>query len=118
MGANRVFFSQEAVDRWLADERIALDGATLTLVPSGPSFRLTSGVRFMSEVAGGGDANALVGKAKTLESIAELAGEHAAGSVVLGDDAYEVVDGFLAELLELDKSADAFAALGQLSAEG
>ncbi len=118
MGANRVFFSQEAVDRWLAEERVALEGETLTLAPAGPAFRLTSAVRFTAEVAGGGDVNALVGKAKTLESITELAGEHAPGSVVLGDDAYEVIDGFLAQLVEQDRSDDALGALRQLSAEG
>jgi hypothetical protein len=118
MGANRVFFSQEAVDRWLAEERVTLEGETLTLAPVGPGFRLTSAVRFMAEVAGGGDVQGWVGKAKTLESVAEAAGEHVPGSVVLGDDAYEVVDGFLGDLLEPERSADALAGLTQLSMEG
>ncbi|HEX7478203.1 MAG TPA: hypothetical protein VF331_10380 [Polyangiales bacterium] len=118
MGANRVFFSQEAVDRWLAEERIELEGETLTLAPAGPAFRLTSAVRFLAEVAGGGDVKGLVGKTKTLETVSALAGEHAPGSVVLGDDAYEVIDGFLAELLDTERGVDALSALARLSTEG
>ena len=59
-------------------------------------LQLESAVRFTAEVAEGGDAERLVGRVKTLTQVAELGGEHASASVVLGDNAYEVVEGFLA----------------------
>jgi hypothetical protein len=114
MGANRAFVAQEALDLWLADGRVSLEGETLRLLPEGIELRLSSAVCFKSEVAGGGDAEALVGKVKTLEDVAALAGEHVTGSVVLGDNAYEVVDGFVAELQDVAQAQDARAALVRL----
>jgi hypothetical protein len=99
MRANRLFFSQEAVDVWLAESRVSLDGDVLRLLPDGPSFKLTSAVHIKDEVAGGGDVAKLAGKVKSLEDVTALSGEAAGGSVVVGDDAYEAVDGFLAELV-------------------
>ncbi len=97
MGANRVFFPQQALDAWLEQGRIALVGDELTITPEGRRFSLTAAVRFMAEVAENRDPRDLVGKIKTLEQVQELAGEHCAGSVIIGDNAYEVVDGFLGE---------------------
>jgi hypothetical protein len=100
MAANRVFFPQEALDAWLAEERVSLEGDLLTLLEKGQRFKLDGAVRFLSEVADGGDGPGLVGKVKTVDQIKELDAEHAAGSVVLGDNAYEVAEGFVGLLLE------------------
>lgn len=99
MPTNRAFFSQDLVGRWLAAGHITLEGEVLTCVPDGPAFRLTTALHFIHEVASGDDAPRLCGKVKTLAAVEELSGEHAPGSVVLGDHAYEVVDGFLGELI-------------------
>ena len=97
MAANRVFFPQEALDVWLEEERIELDGDEMTLNPDGQRFRISSALRFMAEVAEGEDPNALVGRVKTVDHVTEMGGEHQADSVLLGDNAYEVVEGFLGE---------------------
>jgi hypothetical protein len=99
MPTNRAFFPQEAVDLWLAEGRVSLDGQVLGMLPDGPAFVLTSAVLFRREVAAGDDAPGLCGKVKTLAAVEALSGEHASGTVVLGDHAYDVVDGFVAELL-------------------
>jgi hypothetical protein len=99
MTSNRVFFSQEAVDRWLADGRVSLEGEVLGLLPNGPAFMLSSAVLFQAEVGSGDDVPGLCGKVKTIAAVEALTGEHASGSVVLGDYAYEVVDGFVGDLL-------------------
>lgn len=104
MPANRAFFSQDLVDRWLAAGRVTLEGDVLACMPAGPSFRLTTALFFVAEVASGDDAPRLCGKVKTLAAVEELSGEHAPGSVVLGDHAYEVVDGFLGELITREAS--------------
>ncbi|MFT3927300.1 MAG: hypothetical protein QM778_32450 [Myxococcales bacterium] len=95
MSLARVFVPQEALESWVAEGRAQLNGETLVLeeVP----FQLASAVRFIAEVAGGGDAQELVGKVKTLVQVSDLGGEHVTASVVLGDNAYEVIDGFLAQ---------------------
>jgi hypothetical protein len=99
VATNRAFFPQDTVDHWLADGRVRLDGQVLALLPDGPAFQLESAVLFQTEVSSGEDAHGLCGKVKSLEALAQLSGEHAPGSVVMGDNAYEVLDGFLGELV-------------------
>jgi len=96
---NRAFLAQDVLDLWLAEERVSLEGDVLKLLPQGPAFLLTSAVVFQAEVTTGDDPLALCGTVKTLPRISELGGEHVPGSVVIGDNAYEVRDGFLGELL-------------------
>lgn len=53
----------------------------------------------------------MCGKVKSVEDVTALSGEVAGGSVVLGDNAYEVVEGFLADL---SSATDGVAALQQV----
>lgn len=96
---NLAFMAQETLDVWLAEERVSLDGEVLKLLPDGPAFLLTTAVYFQAEVSTGEDPHGLVGRVKAYAKLAEIGGEHAPGSVVIGDNAYEVRDGFLGELL-------------------
>lgn len=97
MGINRVFFPQQALDHWLEQGRVSLVDDELTITPAGRRFRLVGALRFMAEVGGGGDSRGLVGKVKSREQIEAMSGELCADSVILGDDAYEVIEGFLGE---------------------
>jgi hypothetical protein len=105
MSVNRVFFPQQALDTWLESGRATLVGDELTILPETRRFRLTSAVRFTAEVAEGRDPHDLVGKVKDLEQVAAFQGEHAAESVILGDNAYDVIEGFLGELLPASKKS-------------
>lgn len=97
MGVNRVFLPQETLDAWLTEERVEVEGDVMTLKPEGQKFRLKTAVRFLEELAGGGDSEGLIGKVKDLEQLGELGGEHCSDSVILGDNAYQVVEGFAGE---------------------
>ena len=97
MSRNRVFVSQETLDSWLSNERVTVEGEIMTLLPERQRFRLTTAVHFLKEVAEGGDEPALVGKVKDLDAVTELGGDHVSGSVVIGDNAYEVIEGFLGD---------------------
>lgn len=99
MGENRVFFPQPALDAWLDAGRADLVGEQLVL-ESGHKLDLEGALRFMAEVADGADPHDLVGTVKTLEEVAAMSGEHQADSVLLGDNAYEVVEGFVARVAE------------------
>lgn len=99
MAGNRVFLPQQALDQWLEQGRVTLVDDELTISPAGRRFRLVSAVRFMAEVAGTADGAGLVGKVKSLEQVQALDGEHCADSVILGDNAYQVIEGFLGEPL-------------------
>jgi hypothetical protein len=107
MTVNRVFFPQQALDSWLEQGRVALVGDELTITPEGRRFLLTSAVRFMAEVAEGRDPHDLVGKVKDLEQVTLLSGEHSVNSVIIGDFAYDVIEGFLGEPLPALKKSTA-----------
>jgi len=100
MAANRLFLPQEAVDVWLAAGTITIEDDLLTIErpDARVELRLQSALRFLEEVAEGSDPHGLVGKVKSLQAVGAMDGEHYADSVVLGDNAYQVVEGFLAEL--------------------
>lgn len=95
MASHRVFVSQETLDIWLADERVNVDGDVMTLRPEGQKFKLLTAFHFIREVADGGDEQNLVGKVKDLEQLTAIGGEHCSDSVILGDNAYEIVEGFI-----------------------
>ena len=97
MGENRVFVSQETLDKWLTDGRVEVDGETMTLRPEGQKFNLKSAVHFVTEVTDEGDPHRLLNRVKDLEQLAETGGEHYSDSVLVGDTAYQVVEGFVGE---------------------
>ena len=99
MSANRVFFPQQALDRWLDEGHVALAGDELFIPAAGRHFRLRAAVHFVADVADTGDPHSLCGKVKSLDDVIAMKGEHCADSVVLGDSAYQVVEGFLGEML-------------------
>jgi len=113
MQKSRVFVSQETLEKWLSNEHVEVDGEVMTVKPDSRRFRLVSAVHFLREVADGGDQGNLVGKVKDLDQIVRLGGDHSSGSVVLGDDAYEVVEGFLGEPMnDVKKQQDPSMAAG------
>ena len=107
MGKNRVFFPQQALDSWLEQGRIALVDDEMTLKPDGQRYRLSSAIRIMAEVADGTDPHDLVGKVKTLEQIVSMGGDQASDSLVFGDNAYQVIEGFLGDVHEYEDANQA-----------
>ena len=105
MGANRVFFPQQALDQWLEQGKVSLVDNELTITPAGRRFALHGALHFIAEVSGSGDPHGLVGKVKSLEQVQSLNGEHYSDSVILGDSAYQVVEGFLGEPVPASASA-------------
>jgi hypothetical protein len=95
MGKNRVFFPQEALDRWLSEGRVEISGSELTIPNERRRYRLVEAVRVISEESGSTDPDELVGKVKTVLYLTELGAELLGDSMVLGDNAYRVVAGWL-----------------------
>lgn len=95
MSSSRIFLSQEALDSWIGEGRADIQGDVLVDKVGERRFQLREGVRFLSEVSGGDDREALVGRVKDLVQLAEMGGEYLSDSVVLGELAYEVQPGFV-----------------------
>ncbi len=104
MGLNRLFVSQTKLDQWLSDSLVEVDGETMTTQPDGNRFELRTAVLFLEELTGEGDPHELVGRVKDLEQIVALGGEYASGSVILGDNAYTVVEGFVGDPVLEDRA--------------
>jgi len=126
MRENRLFVPQQMLDHWLSEGRVDVDGETMITKPEGQRFTLTTAVLFKAEVTGAADAHSLVGRVKDLEQLAEIGAEHYADSVILGDNAYQVVEGFAGTLIREEEdvavgtslAGAAQAALGERSGSG
>lgn len=95
MARNRVFFPQTALDEWVADETIDLSVDELVIRPEGRRYRIAEAARVLAEVTGGADAYELIGRVKTVGFLEGLGAELLGNSMIIGDNAYEVVRGFL-----------------------
>lgn len=92
---NRVFFPQAALDEWLAEDRVDLRQDELTIKSEGRRYKIVEAIRVIREVTGAADVNELLGKVKSRAFLTELGAEILEGSMILGDNAYDVVPGFV-----------------------
>lgn len=102
----RLFVAQELLDQWSDQGKIELSGNYLKILAEDRSFQLQPGAHFLS-LAAGQDTNNLVGKVKSEDQLRELGGELYMNSVLMGEDAYDVRAGFLAEVADMPASAPA-----------
>ena len=93
MGRNRIFVPQDTLDQWVADQKAVVSGAELDV--QGDMFELLPAVLFLADVSETSDPHGLLGRVKDKSQLDELGAEHYMGSVVLGDSAYDVKDGFV-----------------------
>lgn len=92
---NRVFFPQAGVDQWGIDAKIDLVGEDLILLADGRRYKVEEAVHVVIEVSGANDAHKIVGKVKPKRALAELGAELLENSMILGDNAYDVVPGWM-----------------------
>lgn len=102
--ADYLFVPQSVLDRWSEQGRISVDGTILTILGENRSFVLASAVRFM-KMEEGEDAAGLLHKVKTTDALKAMGAEHYRESVLLGETAYEVQEGFLADAHALRRAA-------------
>jgi hypothetical protein len=108
--AGLLFVSQAMLDSWTDQGKIDFVGNVMTLLAGdgkGRSYALEPAVRFMKLLSGDDDPNQLVHKVKALSQLKEMGAEPAGDSCILGDLAYEVQPGFLAEASVLRAAATA-----------
>jgi len=99
-----LFVPQSVLDQWSEKGRVELKGEVLVLLKEKKSFRLTSAVRFLKMEAGE-DVKGLLHRVKTLDALKQMGAEHYRESVILGDSAYTVQQGFLADANALRRAA-------------
>lgn len=105
-----LFVTQAMLDSWAGQGKIDFVGDVMTLLAGegrGRSYALEPAVRFMKLLGEGVDPNGLVHKVKSVTQLREMGAEPVDDSCILGDHAYEVQPGFLAEAAALQAAATA-----------
>jgi hypothetical protein len=95
MGMNRLFWSQELLDRWILEEKISLEDDRLMIKEDDHEYRVSQAVYFVADVGDGDDPHDLVGRVKEAKQLEEMGAEHYMDSVLVEDCAYEVKPGFI-----------------------
>jgi hypothetical protein len=110
MARGLLFVSQALLDTWAEQGRIDLVGNVMTLLVGegkGRSYALEPAVRFLRVAGGEADPNQLLARVKPLSQLRDMGAEAVADSVVLGDVAYEVEQGFLVEAAAVEAAVSA-----------
>ena len=110
MARGLLFVSQALLDTWAEQGRIDLVGNVMSLLVGegkGRSYALEPAVRFPHVAGGDADPNQLLARVKPLAQLREMGAEAVADSVVLGDVAYEVEQGFLVEAAAVEAAVSA-----------
>ncbi len=105
-----LFVSQAMLDSWAGQGKIDFVGNVMTLLAGegkGRSYALDPAVRFLKVLGDEPDPNGLLHKVKTVAQLKEMGAEPVDDSCILGDLAYEVDPGFLAEAAALQAAATA-----------
>ena len=108
-----LFVSQAMLDSWAGQGKIDFVGNVMTLLAGegkGRSYALEPAARFLKVVGNDADPNALLHKVKTVVQLREIGAEPVDDSCILGEVAYEVEPGFLAEAAALAAAATALPA--------
>lgn len=96
MGTTRVFLPQGSLDAWLAAGSVRLNDGHLCTLDDRRVYRLVEAVRIVDEVSGSADSFELVGKVKPLGHVQQLGAELLGDSMLLEDNAYDIVLGWVA----------------------
>jgi hypothetical protein len=93
----RLFLPQTTLEEWALADKADLRDGKLVLAGDGGAWPVESAVHFVKLVAGN-DLQKLVSRVKTDSQLAHLGCERLEDSVVLGETAYQVVPGYVAEI--------------------
>lgn len=100
MGKTRVFFPQEALDRYILSGEAELYEDELRVPAENRRYHLEEAVRVLAEVTGMPDAFGVIGTVRTVEYVFAQGGELLGGSMVLGENAYSIAYGWLGTVLD------------------
>jgi hypothetical protein len=91
---NRVFFPQLLLDQWGIEGKIDLTGTMLIILAEGRRYKIEESVYVVTEVTGANDPHGFVGKVKPKSMLDEMGAEILENSMIIGDNAYDVVPGW------------------------
>ena len=93
----KLFLPQAQLEEWALEDKADVKDGVLAVSGEEGVYAVTPAVHIVQLVTGE-DANGLVSKVKTEDQLKTLGAEQMADSVLLGDTAYEVVPGYVADV--------------------
>ena len=93
----RLFLPEATLEEWAANGQADLKDGKLFIDPSHPPLGVAAAVHFLRLVSGT-DAKQLLSKVKTSAQLEQMGAEQMSDSVIVGEDAYQVVSGYVAEV--------------------
>ncbi len=93
----RLFLPEATLEEWAAEGRADLKDGKLLIDSSQGPFGVAPAVHFLRLVSGT-DAKRLLSKVKTSAQLEQMGAEQMSDSVIVGEDAYQVVPGYVAEV--------------------
>jgi len=106
-GVTPVFIPQDTLNIWSDEGKVELNNQTLLLPIEKTSIELQAAVHIKALEEGCVDVANLLGKVKTVEQLKGMGAEHYMDSVIHGDAAYKVVEGFKGLIISTSKSTPA-----------
>lgn len=93
----KLFLPQKTLEDWATTEKADLADGKLVLKEGRSSHPVTPAVHFLKLVTGE-DSRGLLGRVKTTAQLQALSAEQMGDSCIVGETAYEVVEGYVAEV--------------------
>lgn len=112
----KLFLPQKTLEDWIGADKADLEEGKLVVKDTKSSHSVMAAVHFV-KVVSGNDAHQLTGRVKTMKQLDELGAEHMMDSVLLGETAFEVVPGYLTEVIAPAPAARADPKKKQISPE-
>lgn len=79
----------------MVDGKIDVTTTELILLAEGRRYKVVEAVRVLAEVTGANDEQKIVGKVKPKASLEEIGAEIVETSMIIGDNAYDIVPGWM-----------------------
>lgn len=93
----KLFLPHKTLEDWMVAEKADLQDGKVVVTETKSSYPVTAAVHFQ-KLASGEDTGGLLGRVKTTAQLAALNAEHFADSCLVGETAYSVVEGYVADV--------------------
>ncbi len=94
----KLFLPHKTLEDWSVAEKADLLDGKLVVSEGKTSHPVAPAVHFQ-KLLSGEDVQGLLGRVKTSAQLADLKAEHFADSCIVGETAYEVVEGYVTEVI-------------------
>lgn len=94
----KLFLPQKTLEEWALADKADVQEGKLIMKDEAGTHPVSSAVHF-NKLVSGEDTHGLLGRVKTTVQLATLNAEHFADSCIIGEAAYEVVEGFVTEVV-------------------